>query len=337
MDTVKEINLSKKEISEFILKSVVLLKKNYIFPEVADKVCSRLERGLTEGKYEKLSNHEELKKSIEEDLQSVNGDKHLHIMIQENHSDNAEEVSDEEMVAEYKRVAEINNYGIHRIERLPGNIGYIDLRVFYDMDTVPEASESAINAMNAITHTDALIIDLRKNLGGTAYMVSLFASYLVKEPTHIESFYRKDEDKTSQVWTLPHVPGQLYLDKPVYILTSKRTFSAGELFAYAMKNMGRAEVFGEITGGGANPGFYHQVTEHIRLFIPSGRSISPVTGGNWEGTGVIPDQEITAEEALDAAYEKALMKNREKYEERKEYSFLVKEIDDVLAELHGKK
>lgn len=310
----------KSEFHHFVIKSLDLVRTNYVFPKIAEKICGHLEQRMKDGYYFDAETYEEFKKLFDHDIQSISGDKHLHIWLQDEGADDSEE-----MTAEYKRVAEKNNFGFHKVERLTGNIGYIDLRVFYDMDTVPEASETAISAMNFVAHTDALIIDLRKNIGGSPYMVSLLASYLFKEPTHIESLYNRSDNMTSQVWTQPYVPGKLYLDKPVYILTSLKTFSAGEMFAYALKYSGRATVIGESTGGGAQPGNYHQVTPKMRLFIPSGRSISPFTGGNWEGQGVLPDYETTAEEALPLARQKALDKIKEKYAERPEYHFLFKD------------
>nr|WP_245243636.1 S41 family peptidase [Mesobacillus selenatarsenatis] len=307
----------KSEFHHFVIRSMDLLRANYVFPDAAEEICGHLEKRMKDGYYFDAETYEEFKKLFEHDIQSINGDKHLHIWLQGESDDESEK-----MIEEYKRVAEKNNFGFHKVERLAGNIGYIDLRVFYDMDTVPEASETAISAMNFVGHSDALIIDLRKNMGGSAFMVALIASYLLKEPTHIESFYNRSDDKTSQVWTLPYVPGRLFLEKPVFILTSMKTFSAGELFAYALKHLGRATVIGESTGGGAQPGNYHQVTPKLRLFIPSGRSISPFTGDNWERQGVLPDFETSAEEALHIARDMALDKIKEKYEGRKEYQFL---------------
>lgn len=276
------------EVIEFVAKSITLLKEKYVFPEIAEEVAQVLEKNLQAGTYNIDFSFEDIKALLNADLQSINGDKHLHIHIQEENVSKEDEVTNEEMQAEYKRIAEKNNYGFHKIERLPGNIGYIDLRVFYDNAI---ASKTAASAMNSIIHTDALLIDLRKNIGGSPYMVAMLASYLVEEPTHLETFYNRDDDSTTQVWTLPYVPGKLYGKKPVYVLTSKKTFSAGEMFAYSLKHLGRVKVIGEYTGGGANTGNYHQVTKHLRLFIPSGGLINPLTGTNWDGTGVEPDGE----------------------------------------------
>ena len=325
MEYVKETHIEQEEILEFVGKCLSLLEKNYIFPEVAEQVSAKLRDKLKKGEFNIPLEKSEFKRLIDRELQSVNNDKHLHIYFQE--EDKSDDKDHEELGTEYIRRAEKSNFGFHRIERLPGNIGYLDLRVFYENEI---ASETAVHVMNALSHTDAMIIDLRKNIGGSTYMVAMIASYFVSRPSHIESFYRRDEDRTSEVWTLPYVPGKRYGDKPVYILTSKKTFSAGELFAYAFKNMGRAEVIGERTEGGANPGYYHQVTKHIQLFIPNGRSISPYTNTNWEGTGVEPDIEVSADNAYSIAYEKALKKVKESFGNQVGYEFLIQEIDEAI-------
>lgn len=89
--------------------------------------------------------------------------------------------------------------------------------------------------------------------------------------------------------------------KDLYILTSKDTFSAAEDFTYALKNLKRATVVGATTGGGANPGDDKRLLPNFSVFMPLGRSVSPVTQANWEGVGVTPDVVVCAEEALRTA------------------------------------
>jgi C-terminal processing protease CtpA/Prc len=161
--------------------------------------------------------------------------------------------------------------------------------------------------MNLLAHTDALIIDLRKNTGGSPTMIALLSTFLFgPEPVHLNSFYDRSGDKTSQTWTLPYVPGQRTPDKPVFVLTSNRTFSAAEEFTYNLKNLKRATIIGEKTGGGAHPGGDISVTPHFRVFVPVGRAINPISGTNWEGTGIEPDIAVPEAGALDYAYRLAL-------------------------------
>jgi len=319
--------VSKTEIGEFVHNTKRLLEDKYIYPEIGRNIAELLGSNFECGKYDNISQLEKFKEILDEDMQSINGDKHLHVWIQTEKFQKTEEVNDEEIENEYRRIAEKNNYGIHKVERLKGNIGYIDLRVFY----IPEiAAETAVQTFNWIANTDALIIDLRKNIGGSPHSVSLILSYLVPEPLLFGSFYSGEEGKTTQLWTAPYVPGKLYLDKPVYILTSVKTFSAGEQFAYSLKNIERAKIVGETTAGAANLGRYHQVTKQLRVFIPSSMPISPVTNENWEGIGVTPDYEVDQDKAFEVAYQKALRDIKNKYEGLDGYRFLIKEIEEQL-------
>ena len=111
---------------------------------------------------------------------------------------------------------------------------------------------------------------------------------------------------------MPYLPVKRYLDKPVYVLTSKRTFSGAEEFTYNLKNLKRATIVGETTGGGANPGGTARLDDHFEVFVPSGRAISPITKTNWEGTGVTPDIAVPADQALQTAYLDALKKIEER-------------------------
>jgi len=244
-------------------------------------------------------------------------------------------MSEKEQQEEYLLKAKADNYGFHKVERRPGNIGFIDLRGFHDPKS---GGETAAYAMNPMMNTEALIFDLRNNGGGNPFMVAFITSYLFdSEPFHLNSFYSRAKDDLSQSWTLPYVPGKRYGNKPVYVLTSNRTFSAAEEFAYNLKNLKRATIVGEVTAGGAHPGFSHQLNKHFSIFIPDGRAINPITQTNWEGTGVIPDVKTTQNEAYETAYELALLDVINNYQERKEYGFLVKEAENHLKQLRQRK
>jgi len=138
-------------------------------------------------------------------------------------------------------------------------------------------------------------------------MIALVCSYLFgDEPMFLESIYWRDEAITQQYWSLPYVPGRHYLDKPVYVLTSKDTFSGGEMFAEIMQTRKRATIIGEKTDGGANPGASYRIHPHFEAFIPIGRVINPLTGLNWEGFGITPDRSVPNELSFNTAYKLAL-------------------------------
>jgi len=139
-------------------------------------------------------------------------------------------------------------------------------------------------------------------------MVAGISSYLFAEPTHLNDLYNRKEDKTTEYWTLRDVPGPRFADKPVFVLTSKRTFSGAEEFAYNLKNLKRATIIGETTGGGAHPVSGHRIDDHFMIGVPFARAINPISKTNWEGTGVEPDIKVPASEALDVATKMAAEK-----------------------------
>lgn len=196
------------------------------------------------------------------------------------------------------------NFGFEKVQRLQFNIGYIDLHAFAPGALI---SKRLAAAMTLLADTRALIIDLRLNGGGDPNTVALLASYLFDQRTHLNDIYWREGDRTEQFWTTEQVAGTRYSSqKKVYILTSHDTFSAGEDFTYAMKNLKRATVVGEATGGGAHPGDPVRLNDHFVMFLPNGRSISPITHADWEGVGVTPDIPVAAEKALDTAQVKIL-------------------------------
>ena len=203
-----------------------------------------------------------------------------------------------------RRRGRMDNFGIRQVERLDGNVGYLDVRRV----PVPANAGPAITAaMELVAGTYALIIDLRHNGGGAPEGVVFWCSSLLDErPTHLNDIFHADTGETRQFWALPYVPGTRYTERPVYVLTSGHTFSGGEDFAYTLQALGRATVVGETTGGGAHPTRGFPISAAVHIGIPFARSVNPVTGTNWQGTGVVPDVAVPEAQARDTAYAQAL-------------------------------
>ncbi|WP_109641062.1 MULTISPECIES: S41 family peptidase [Lentzea] len=278
------------------------LASYYVFPDVAEDITKVLRARLAEGAYSDVDD-EGFAERVTADLQSVNGDKHLRLLYSHDEVPETGQESAWDPVA-YRREAELDAFGITKVERLKGNVGLLNLRLLHDAEI---ATPAVTAAMNLIAHTDALIIDLRDNGGGDPNTVALICSYLFDERVHLNDIYNRPDDTTEQYWTLPHVPGPRFGgEKPIFVLTSNRTFSGAEELSYNLQQNKRATLIGETTRGGAHPGDRYRVGPHLKSSIPNGRAINPISGTNWEAVGVVPHIEVPADEAFDVAYKKAL-------------------------------
>ncbi|HTT51025.1 MAG TPA: S41 family peptidase [Streptosporangiaceae bacterium] len=304
---------------EIVSRAVALLRENYVFPELAGQVAAAVEARLAAGEYDNLDEIT-LTELLTSHLQETSGDRHLRVRLgggprgpghgpggpgrERADRDSAEPAERAARRLRMRQIGRLDNFGIHRVERLNGNIGYLDLRRV----PPPEHAGPAITAaMELVAGTYALLIDLRRNGGGSPDGVALWCSYLIDEPpTRLNDIFHADTGETRQFWSYPYLPGSRYTGRPVYVLTSSRTFSGGEDFGYSLQALGRAEVVGEATGGGAHPTRPFPISAAVHIGIPFARSINPVTGTNWQGTGVLPDIPVPADQAYSVAYTRAL-------------------------------
>lgn len=277
------------------------LHKSYVFPEQAKNVEAVIRQHQKKGEYDSITSASKLSDVLTAHVFAQTKDKHLRMFysakpIPDEPKDNKPSAEEQaHMLAGMKS----QNFGVERVERLPFNIGYLALHAFAP---AKEAADTIAAAMTLLAHTDSMIIDLRKNGGGDPATVTLLASYLLDERTHMTDIYFRNENRTEQMWSSDVVPGTRFgQKKDVYVLTSKHTFSAAEDFSYALKGLKRITVVGETTGGGAHPGDVKRLHTHFAMFIPNGRSIGPLTKSNWEGVGVAPDVSVSAEDALKTA------------------------------------
>jgi retinol-binding protein 3 len=285
------------------------LNESYVYPDLAQKMEAAIRASQKRGEYDTITDPDALANRLTKDLQAVSHDKHLGVNYSpvklplEGHEPSAEDE------AQFRKMLERTNCSFEKVEILSRNIGYLKFNAFADPAI---CGPTVVAAMNFLAHVDALIFDLRGNGGGDPKMVATISSYLFDKPTHLNDLYNRKEDFTTQYWTLPYVPGATLADKPAFVLTSKSTFSGAEEFTYNLKNLKRATIVGETTGGGAHPVSGHRIDDHFMIGIPFARAVNPVTKTNWEGTGVEPDVKVEASEALDTAVKLAVERIQER-------------------------
>lgn len=205
------------------------------------------------------------------------------------------------------------NHGLRKVEVLPGNLGYIDLRELPDLqfgDPANPVRRALDAALQLVSATDAVIIDLRGNGGGSPAAVGYLTSAFTPKNANIYNSFRYREGDKSR--TDSEAPLDWYPDPrlqvPLYVLTSARTGSAGEALAYTLQSAGRAIVVGEHSAGAANPGGEFPLKQGFSVFVSGGSPTNPITHRNWEGDGVAPDVAVPQAEALRKAQQLALEK-----------------------------
>lgn len=288
--------IGEKDRREVIDAVAGLLEDRYVDAELGRQVATSLRESSDE--WDDLSSGPEFAEALTQWLRLLSRDGHLALDYVEqplSDGEGAEEFSEQEIERYYGAHL---NHGVEKIERLDGNIMLVDLRVFPPQ----ELAGDVISAMMTVAaQGDALIIDLRNN-GGGMETVDLIAGHLLPPGSPLSGVFDRPSEKTTLRRSPASIPGRRFGEtKPLYILTSRRTFSAAEALAYDLQALKRATIVGEVTGGGANPFEYRRVHPHFALSLPEQRSMNPLTGTNWQGVGVQPDVEVHAEEALEKA------------------------------------
>jgi len=297
-------SLTKPGRSAIVDRVATAVTEHYVDEGVAVEMARLLRSSLEDGQYDGIENLADLCSRLTADLRSVSDDRHLRVAPFNGGEVESGEPDPQEIRRRMLTSWQQENFGFRQVSLLDGNLGYIDLRGFYDAHA---GGPTAAAAMGLVAHCDALIIDLRANTGGQPSMIQLLGSFLFDDPTHLGSFYKREGESIQQFWTQAWVPGPRLTDVPVYVLVSAHTFSAAEAFAYDLKHLGRVVIVGEKTGGGAHPqAQYDFPDESVSVNIPYGKAINPVTGTNWEGVGVQPDVAVPATEALEVAQIEAL-------------------------------
>ncbi len=327
-----DMAIDKQVRSEVLDTFIKEMDERYVFPETAKKLQKVLRAQQKAGQFDAITSAQQLAEKLTETIRKETGDLHLRVGFSPDAIPVGTGLAEREGPKDGERdFLRRMNYGFQKVERLPGNIGYLELRGFAPARFSGQAIAAAMTLLNG---TEGLIVDLRKNGGGDPETVALLASYFFEERTHLSDIIVREGSKESvvQMATSEFVTGPRYdKAKPVYILTSKRTFSAAEDFSYSLQTQKRAKVIGETTGGGAHPGSRQRLAAHFHAFIPYGRSFNPITKTDWEGVGVVPDVKVGADAALKTAQGLVLKTLADKEDDQQHKQDLLK----LLGELNG--
>jgi hypothetical protein len=307
----------------------------YVDPALGQKIIRSLRDRQKAHAYDAITSSKAYAESLTVHLRAVSHDRHLRVQYRAEPFTDSEfaEPTAEEIARQRREIRQLN-YGVDAVRRLPGNVGYLDLRMF--VSPHDGSGDVLVAAMNFLAGTDALIVDVRRNGGGDPETVQLLCSYLFSgdEPVHLNDLYFRPRGTTTQFWTLPYVPGARYAGKPVYVLTSHSTGSGAEEFSYDVQTQKRATLVGETTAGAAHPGEFLRVGDHFAAFVATGRAINPITHDDWEGKGVKPDVATSADQALRTAHKAALQALLAKADEDGEKQRLTRALDaaDVMPD-----
>ncbi len=321
------------EKKEAIVKRVAAeFREKYVFAEMGEKMAQYLERQQAQGIYDNLTEVKAFCAKLTSDLREVSKDRHLFVFQS---PEEAKQVAAQKALLPPEEIRKINealskierrgNFGFGNIEIMEGNIGYVDINW---CSTSAEACEKVIALMSYLSDTEAIIIDLRDNGGGGGPAADLLMSYFFgEEKVPFTGVYLRSTNQIEQSWSAAFVPGNRLPDIDVYVLVNSKTFSAAEDFSYSLQALRRAVIVGERTKGGAHPVDVVIIDGDILAQISIGNAVNPVTRTNWETNGVQPDIKTASEDALRAAYRKALERILEKTQDP-EYK---KDLQLILA------
>ncbi|MCC6427202.1 MAG: hypothetical protein IT435_10325 [Phycisphaerales bacterium] len=303
-DEVRPTALTPQARKRVIEGACKALEEGYVFPDVAAKMSAVVMDKLAKGKYDPIKSETVLARQLTEDFRSVSNDRHLGVNISPApvtpHKSSAEE---EDHTGGFMAQMTRQNYGFRKAELLDGNIGYLRFDAFVGSDG---AKKVASAAMNFLANSSAIIFDMRHNGGGDPDMIRYITSYLYDTKTHLNDMVDRDGKIVEEFWTLDEVPGdRIPSTVPIYVLTSSHSFSGAEEFTYNLKNLKRATIIGQTTGGGAHPVRGERLSDRFVIGVPFMRAQNPISKTNWEGTGVEPDIKTSVDEALDRAIAEA--------------------------------
>ena len=297
-------SLAADERAHVVAMSARAIDSLYVDRALAARMSSFLREGARTGRWDRQTSPVAFADSVTAQLRAISHDQHVHLIYDPHDPRLVENVTPQERKRRYddamQEVADAN-FGVPEVRILEGNVALLRMDDF----TVPRlAAPTLAAAMTMVEHSRALVIDLRKNGGGHSDQLVLMMSYFLDRPVKLGESFTRPDSTLEQTWTYAVVPGPRYApNKPVYVLTSRSTFSAAEGLAGALRRFRHATIVGDTTRGGAHTGDFQPVGERFTLFVPSGAT----TGrDDVEGQGLRPDVPVPAAGALEAAHRLAL-------------------------------
>jgi hypothetical protein len=290
------------------------LRRHYVDADTGAMIADRVRARLTTGAYDTITSPGRFAEALTVDLRSVNDDRHLNVTY-------APDRPGARPGPEGIRMGTLpptlpstfgpppapvrrTNYGLGRIDVLPGNVGYLDIRGFSGAVNFLGAIKAALEYLQG---TDAIIFDLRRNGGGSPFSVNVIISHFTNGDT-IPSLTvtNRSANQMFTRYTYANVPGPRRPTVPLYVLTSGQTASAGEDFTFVLKNMKRATIVGATTAGAGHNNANVDIGEGFNASISFTRVTDPKTGAEWERVGVTPEVAVDQARALDVAHALAL-------------------------------
>ncbi|XP_061910816.1 retinol-binding protein 3-like [Entelurus aequoreus] len=284
------------QVPAIIEGSAALISDNYAFEEVGVAVAAKLKGLLQNGNYSMVVSKKDLEEQLSADLNTLSGDKSLKT------TSNTPVLPPMDYTPEM--YIELIKVSFHT-DIFENNIGYLRFDMFGDFEEVKAIAQIIVeHVWSKVVNTDAMIIDLRNNLGGPTTAIGGFCSYFFDANKQIvlDKLYDRQSGTTTELQTLPELTGTRYgSKKSLIILTSGATAGAAEEFVYILKKLGRAMIVGETTSGSSHPPkTFHVGETDIFLSIPTVHSVT-TTGPAWEGAGVAPHIPVSASAALETA------------------------------------
>jgi hypothetical protein len=292
-----------------------ILAERYVLPERRPALDAILAKGLASGRYN-VREPGALAERINADLETAGRDRHLSFsfnpqqatMLAGGRNQAAPDMSG------FERQARSANHGVTELRVLPGNIRYMAYDGF--MWIGPESAAALDNAMRFLAGGEAVIIDIRRNGGGSPQAVQYITSHFLPENRPLVTFHMNGSPSPDRLSTLASLPAGRMIGKPLYVLTSGGSASAAEEFAGHVGGYKFGELVGETTAGAGFRNELLPIQGGFVLSVSVGRAVLASTGKDWEAVGILPTIRTSVASALDAAQAHALRRIASKAEPR---------------------